>query len=635
MTDVAGNTAIATATVTITNVPPTATFTGNSVSLGSAGTVSFSNAFDPSSADLTAGFKYDFDFNNDGTFELVNQISPTATVPASYLNSVGSHTVVGRIIDKDGGYTDYAANVTVTGVTGPSIAGTVTGGTAGETVYLDANNNALLDSTERSTTTAADGSYVFLGVAPGAYVIRQQLPVTYVQTSPGSNYGIHVTSTSTSKLTGENFVDRTVPVATMVSGVVTGGYLGETIYLDTNNNSKLDTNELSTTTSSNGTYTFINVPAGATIIRQLLTTGYTQTSPSGGLGIHITVSSSTDLTNENFTDQASLATGSVSGTIFGGPGNDRVFLDANNNGTLDAGELSTTVSAVTATSSIFSFASVPIGSYVLRQILPSGYSQTSPAANAGIAVAVTGGTVLTGENFTDTTAATGGSISGVATGSAAGETIYLDTNNNSKFDTGELSTTTTATGIYSFSNVPVGATIIRQILPTGYTQTTPSGGLGIHVTIAKGGSLTNENFTDKAPAVVHTKLTGTTIGTAGSYNNSGNTIAKATDGSTSTYFDGQASNGNWVGLDLGSAKSISQVAYAPRSSYGSRMTGGVIQISTTADFSSGVTTIYTINSTPTNGLTAVTLSSPVTARYVRYLSPDGSHGDISEFQIFN
>ena len=134
---------------------------------------------------------------------------------------------------------------------------------------------------------------------------------------------------------------------------------------------------------------------------------------------------------------------------------------------------------------------------------------------------------------------------------------------------------------------------------------------------------------------MHTQLTGTTIGTAGSYNNSGNTIAKATDGNLSTFFDAQASNGDWVGLDLGSSKTISQIAYAPRSGYASRMTGGEIQISTTADFSSGVTTIYTITGTPAAALTTVMLSSPVTARYIRYLSPNSSHGDIAEFQAYS
>ncbi len=132
-----------------------------------------------------------------------------------------------------------------------------------------------------------------------------------------------------------------------------------------------------------------------------------------------------------------------------------------------------------------------------------------------------------------------------------------------------------------------------------------------------------------------TKLTGTTVGTVGSYKGSGNTIAKATDGNLSTFFDGPTANGNVVGLDLGTQQQITAIAFAPRSGYDSRMVGGVFQVSTTADFSSGVTTVYTVTSAPADGkLTTVTLSSPVVGRYVRYLSPNGSEGDVAEVQFF-
>jgi uncharacterized delta-60 repeat protein len=138
------------------------------------------------------------------------------------------------------------------------------------------------------------------------------------------------------------------------------------------------------------------------------------------------------------------------------------------------------------------------------------------------------------------------------------------------------------------------------------------------------------------PGTVVTKLTGTTIGTAGSYGNSGNTIAKAVDGNLSTFFDGPVANGDWVGLDLGSSKTIGQISFAPRSGFASRMVGGEFQISTTANFTSGVTTIYTITTAPVTGsLTTITLSSPVTARYVRYLSPNGGYGDVAEISFYS
>ena len=41
------------------------------------------------------------------------------------------------------------------------------------------------------------------------------------------------------------------------------------------------------------------------------------------------------------------------------------------------------------------------------------------------------------------------------------------------------------------------------------------------------------------------------FGTAGSWNNVGNTFAKALDGNVQTYFDGPVSDGNYVGVDAG------------------------------------------------------------------------------------
>jgi hypothetical protein len=138
--------------------------------------------------------------------------------------------------------------------------------------------------------------------------------------------------------------------------------------------------------------------------------------------------------------------------------------------------------------------------------------------------------------------------------------------------------------------------------------------------------------TAAAPA----QLTGTTIGTAGSYENEGNTIAKATDGNLSTFFDGPTANGDYVGLDLGTAQSIDQIRFAPRSGFANRMVGGVFQASTTANFTSGVTTLYTVTAAPATGvLTTVNLASPVVARYVRYLSPNGGFGNVAEVQFFS
>jgi hypothetical protein len=105
-------------TLMITNVAPTATFSNSGpVNEGNTATVSFSGQFDPSSADTVAGFRYGYDFDNDGTFEIIDSASASATVPASYLaDGPASRTVKGRIKDKDGDFSDYTTTITVDNV---------------------------------------------------------------------------------------------------------------------------------------------------------------------------------------------------------------------------------------------------------------------------------------------------------------------------------------------------------------------------------------------------------------------------------------------------------------------------------------------------------------------------------------
>jgi hypothetical protein len=65
----------------------------------------------------------------------------------------------------------------------------------------------------------------------------------------------------------------------------------------------------------------------------------------------------------------------------------------------------------------------------------------------------------------------------------AGVTVYLDANNNGKLDRGELSTTTNAQGGFSFYHLPAGTYTVREIVPSGYTLTTPA---AVNVTVAIG-----------------------------------------------------------------------------------------------------------------------------------------------------
>jgi hypothetical protein len=134
-----------------------------------------------------------------------------------------------------------------------------------------------------------------------------------------------------------------------------------------------------------------------------------------------------------------------------------------------------------------------------------------------------------------------------------------------------------------------------------------------------------------------TKLGGTGIGTSGAWC-CGNTFDKALDGDLTTAYDADSATGDWVGLDLGAANAsvIKKVRFAARPGHEGRMAGGVIQGSNTADFSSGVATLATIDGAQASGVltTQLVLNNSTVYRYVRYLGPTDGWCNIAEIQFW-
>src|SRR5215203_5004475 len=97
-----------TTAVTVDNIAPTAAFDASSpVAEGSNIALTLAGAFDPSSADTTAGFEYAFDCGSGyGAFGALDSASCATT-------DNGSRTVKGKIRDKDGGVSEYSASVTI------------------------------------------------------------------------------------------------------------------------------------------------------------------------------------------------------------------------------------------------------------------------------------------------------------------------------------------------------------------------------------------------------------------------------------------------------------------------------------------------------------------------------------------
>ena len=107
----------ASATLDVSNAAPTATFTGTaSITEGGAAAFDFTGAADASAGDQAAGFAYSYavDWDNDGVFADDEAVAgATGSGHSITFPDDGVFNVRGRITDRDGGYADYVATVTV------------------------------------------------------------------------------------------------------------------------------------------------------------------------------------------------------------------------------------------------------------------------------------------------------------------------------------------------------------------------------------------------------------------------------------------------------------------------------------------------------------------------------------------
>ncbi|TAG09590.1 MAG: hypothetical protein EAZ42_06495 [Verrucomicrobia bacterium] len=277
---------------------------------------------------------------------------------------------------------------------------------------------------------------------------------------------------------------------------------------------------------------------------------------------------------------------------------------------------------------------------------PTSYNASSlpNGLSVNTATGVISGTPTTAGTFNTTISATNGSGPGSSTlvFTIAAALPPAPVINSALTQSGQVATslsyTITATNSptsYNATNLPAGLSVNTS---TGVISGTPTaaGTVNTSVSATNSGGTGSSTlvFTIAPDPAAPAKLTGTIIGTTGSWENSGNTRDKAFDGDTNSFFDGPSGNGNWVGLDLGTAQVINQVRYFPRNGLGERMNGGIFQGSSSADFSSGVVNLHTITTNAPNSFTAVAITNGSSFRYVRYLSPNGSNGNVAELEFY-
>ncbi|MDD2669535.1 SdrD B-like domain-containing protein, partial [Zoogloea sp.] len=417
----------------------------------------------------------------------------------------------------------------------------------GDKVWLDKNANGVQDAGEAglagvtvklldsagtvvgSSTTDANGNYLFSSLTPGDYAVQVVAPTGYTVTGKDLG-GNDATDSDIDPTTGKT-INTTLSAGetdlTWDAGLYQKASIGDKVWLDTNKNGVQDTGEAgitgvtvkllnaagtvvaSATTDANGNYLFKDLVPGDYSVQVVAPAGYAFTSKDLGgndatdSDVDQTTGKTITTTLESGENDLSWDAGLSQQTASIG---DKIFYDTNANGIQDAGEAGVQGVVVelrdanwnvldtrtTDAGGNYRFDDVAAGQYridVQEWTLPSGYAFT--AANQGTNDAVDSDVINTGGHM-DLTVLDAGEVdlswdAGIVKQPASyGDKVWLDKNANGVQDAGEaglagvtvkllnsvgsvVSTTTTDTnGNYLFNNLVPGDYSAQVVAPTGY-----------------------------------------------------------------------------------------------------------------------------------------------------------------------
>jgi cyclophilin family peptidyl-prolyl cis-trans isomerase len=198
----------------------------------------------------------------------LSQVPVSGTNQLVRILSIGVDSIDGTV------FSDINANGTLD--TGES-------GIAGRTVFLDRDGNGVPDANNPSTTTDANGSYTFSGLAAGGYLVKEVIPANGSLTTSAQLATVSVDQTAAVNL-GErpSIVGKVFTDANSNGQLDTGelGVAGRTVFLDIDGSGAPGGNNPSTTTAADGTYAFSSLAPGSYTVREVLPSGTTATTAS-------------------------------------------------------------------------------------------------------------------------------------------------------------------------------------------------------------------------------------------------------------------------------------------------------------------------------------------------------------------
>lgn len=419
-------------------------------------------------------------------------------------------------------------------------------GLAGWTVFLDTNNNQVLDGVEVSTLTDVAGNYGFISLPAGSYRVTEVLPSKWnvsptfdskqtVDVFPGegstaSDFANFTVLNGSVRGAVWNDVNRDgVRNADLAGAFTDPGLNGWTVYLDLNRNNGFDSTEPTAITDTTGDYLFPDLQVGEYQVMEVVPTGW-ETAPTFGDNYPVWVYSGAESVAHDFANfnLSTTVPGSVSGIVWNdrnengivdststaepGIGGRVVFADVNSNGSLDA----TDPQATTKADGTYTISGIAPGTISIFDVVPAGWHPTSPVTsvrslvlkNGENAIGINYGnaelknSTISGDVFADTNK---NGVRDPLEHGLAGITVYLDLNNNGALDPTDLQAMTSAdfyytpsvneAGSYSFAHLASGTYAVRQVIPTALSST-PSSQLEHSVTMLAAENHSGVDFAD-------------------------------------------------------------------------------------------------------------------------------------------
>lgn len=388
-------------------------------------------------------------------------------------------------------------------------------GIAGVTVTLTGTDDSGT-VTPRTVVTLADGTWTFTGLRSGTYTVTEDQstipggPTAFVDGvtrtngasgAAGSNTISGITTGATNGTTGYSFAE--IPAAG-IAGVV---------YEDLNANGQQDAGEpgiggvtvnvtggLTQTTGPDGTYAFVGLAPGSYTLTETQPSGYLDGRElAGTAGGTVAPASGSNAISAVVLGPGVHVTGYQFGEVKAAQLSGAAFVDGNDNGTKDAGEngiggvqvtltgtdlfgAAVSLSATTAADGTYGFVGLLPGIYSVTEVQPAGYFDGKDAA--GPAGGTVGADTVAGIVLGSGASAAGYTFGERSPVSIQG-TVFSDLNGDGIIQTGEDgvagvaidlqdsggatvgSTTTGASGAWSFTGIAPGVYSIHKTLPAG------------------------------------------------------------------------------------------------------------------------------------------------------------------------